>query len=62
MTQRDLARKLRREPSFVARIEHGERRLDIVELCWVLVALKAPVERTLLEVARDVMATDRGNR
>lgn len=35
MTQRDLARKLEREHSFVSRIELGERRLDVVEFFWV---------------------------
>ena len=39
MTQRDLARKLKREPSFVWRIENGERRLDVVEFHWVCEAL-----------------------
>jgi transcriptional regulator with XRE-family HTH domain len=32
MTQRELARRLGREHSFVSRIELGERRLDVVEV------------------------------
>jgi len=39
LTQRDLATRLQRENSFVWRIEHGERRLDIVEFFWVCEAL-----------------------
>ena len=39
MTQRDLAAKLERENSFVWRIEHGERRLDLIEFFWVCEAL-----------------------
>jgi transcriptional regulator with XRE-family HTH domain len=31
LTQRQLAQKLRRENSFVSRIEGGERRVDLVE-------------------------------
>ena len=39
LTQRELARKLEREYSFVWRIETGRRRLDVVEFCWVCKAL-----------------------
>ena len=39
LTQRELAKKLKREQSFVWRIEHGERRLDVVEFHWVCNAL-----------------------
>jgi len=39
MTQRDLARKLGREHSFVWRIERGERRLDLIEFFWVCRAM-----------------------
>jgi transcriptional regulator with XRE-family HTH domain len=39
LTQRDLAKKLKREQSFVWRIESGERRLDVVEFYWVCQAL-----------------------
>lgn len=39
LTQRQLAKKLEREHSFVWRIEKGERRLDVVEFFWVCNAL-----------------------
>ena len=39
LTQRELARALGREHSFVWRIETGERRLDVVEFFWVCQAL-----------------------
>ena len=39
LTQRDLARRLKRERSFVWRIEKGERRLDVVEFYWVCRAM-----------------------
>ncbi len=35
LTQRELAKRLNREHSFVSRIELGERRLDIVEFYWL---------------------------
>ncbi len=38
-TQQQLADALEREQSFVWRIEHGERRLDLVEFFWVCEAL-----------------------
>lgn len=48
MTQRDLAEALGREHGMVARIELGERRVDIVEAFDVFEALGAdPAEETL---------------
>ncbi len=39
LTQRDVAKKLGREHSFVWRIENGERRVDLLEFYWVCEAL-----------------------
>jgi transcriptional regulator with XRE-family HTH domain len=33
LTQRDVARRLEVPPSWVAKVETGERRIDLVELC-----------------------------
>lgn len=41
MTQRDLARLLDREHGMVARIELGERRVDLVEAYELFSVLKA---------------------
>ena len=35
LTQRQLAARLEREPSFVWRIENGERRVDVIEFYWI---------------------------
>lgn len=50
MTQRDLARKLQREPSFVWRIENGERRLDVLEFHWVCQALGQHAGRVYMQL------------
>lgn len=48
MTQRDLATALGREHGMVARIELGERRVDMIEAFDVFEALGAdPAEETL---------------
>ena len=40
LTQRDLAARLRCHHSWVAKVEIGERRLDVIELIRVLRALE----------------------
>lgn len=52
MTQRDLAKRLQREPSFVWRIENGERRLDVVEFHWVCEALGQDTGVTYLRLLK----------
>lgn len=41
LTQRELARKLKREHSFVAHCELGERRVDLAEFYWICKACDA---------------------
>lgn len=47
LTQRDLAKKLEREHSFVARIEQGERRVDLVEFYLICKACGASPETAI---------------
>lgn len=51
LTQRELATLLKREYSFIWRIEKGERRLDLVEFRWVCQALNVSPEK----IYRDLM-------
>ena len=41
LSQRDLAAELDVPPSWVAKVEGGERRIDLVEFCWFVKACKA---------------------
>ncbi len=51
LTQQQLADALEREQSFVWRIEHGERRLDVVEFFWVCDALGQDAKAVYAELA-----------
>ncbi|MCE5279005.1 MAG: helix-turn-helix domain-containing protein [Planctomycetaceae bacterium] len=57
LTQRGLARRLSVPPSWVAKVEIGERRLDLVEYCWICDACEIEPSasiRSLLEDMRTV--------
>lgn len=41
LTQRDLAAKLGVPHSWVAKVEAGERRIDVVEFAWIVAACGA---------------------
>lgn len=53
LSQRDLAARLGRERSFVGRFELGERRLDLVEVFWVLRALGQDPEVVVVDLMRE---------
>jgi transcriptional regulator with XRE-family HTH domain len=38
LSQRELAARLRVPHSWVAKVENGERRIDLVEFCWFIAA------------------------
>ena len=57
LSQRDLASRLKRERSFVARVEQGERRVDVVELLWICQACGADPRTVLKPVLRAAKKT-----
>lgn len=59
LTQEQLADRLHQHQSFVARVESGERRIDVVEL--VVLARAIGVDPAKLLSATDA-ATDKGHR
>ena len=63
LSQRELAKKLRVSPSWVAKVEQGERRLDLVEFCWLCRACNSDpmaVAGTLMAAFRS-SETEAGN-
>jgi transcriptional regulator with XRE-family HTH domain len=57
MTQRDLAKILDRENSFVWRIETGKRRLDVVEFYWVCRALRRDAVAVYREIFEEITSS-----
>ena len=52
MSQRALAKILGREHNFVARMELGDRRIDLVEFCWICEALGAQPGEVFAELLK----------
>ena len=52
MTQEELAKRLKRPQSFVAKYEGGERRLDIVELLEIAAVLEIDVNKLIASLRR----------
>jgi predicted transcriptional regulator len=51
LTQTDLAKRLSRPQSFVAKVEGGERRLDVFEFVDIVRALGSDPQRVLAKLA-----------
>ena len=49
-SQRDLAERLKVPHSWVAKVESGERRIDLVELYWYAVACEAEPQSVLVKL------------
>ena len=62
VTQRELAHRLGTVQTVVARIEQGERRLDLIEFYRVCRALKVDPKKAASEVLDRCAALDRGKR
>jgi len=54
LSQRDLAKKLKREHSFVWRIETGRRRLDIVEFLWLCQTIGQDAVAVYRKIVQDI--------
>lgn len=55
LSQRELAAKLRVPHSWVAKVESGERRIDLIEFFWLLAACGSdpiPIAERLLKLTR----------
>jgi transcriptional regulator with XRE-family HTH domain len=59
LRQRGLAERMRRERSFVARVELGERRVDLLEFYWLCLACEADPEAEAASIMRDFKSLDR---
>jgi transcriptional regulator with XRE-family HTH domain len=59
LTQHELAKRLHKPQSFVAKYEGGERRIDVVEfvtICWAIGADPAKILRALTKTIGDSSA------
>lgn len=67
LTQRQLASRLKVPPSWIAKVESGERRVDLVEFAWVILACDrdpVPITKRLLQQisARHAKRTAKGGK
>jgi transcriptional regulator with XRE-family HTH domain len=53
LTQTELAEKMKRPQSFVAKYEGGERRLDVIEFCEIAAALGMDAPTLLAQLLGD---------
>jgi transcriptional regulator with XRE-family HTH domain len=56
MTQRQLAKAVGREQSYIGRIEPGQRRIDLVEWVGICRACGVDPEKTIAKLTRKVAA------
>lgn len=55
LSQRALAARLGVPHSWIAKVEAGERRVDVVELCWLLAACEKQPPRALAQLGKKIM-------
>ena len=60
LTQKQVARKLRKPQSFVSNYERGQRRIDLLELLQIVGALEADPRTMLTAILASLAAKGRG--
>jgi len=61
LTQRELADRLQVPRSFVARVELGDRRVDLVEFFWICQACGTSPEQVTSHLYREMRRIERRN-
>ena len=56
LSQRQLAARLDVPHTWIAKAESGERRVDVIEFCWILLECKAKPEVVCQRIARRVLS------
>jgi transcriptional regulator with XRE-family HTH domain len=60
LSQRQLAARLKVPHSWVAKVENGERRMDVVELCWLISACDGDPVALCQKLLREIDDSRRG--
>lgn len=60
--QAELARRLGRPQSFIAKVEIGEQRVDVVEFPAIAHAMKVSPEKLLARLSKEIEATKKARR
>jgi transcriptional regulator with XRE-family HTH domain len=62
LSQRELAARLDVPHSWVAKVESGERRIDLVEFGWFMTACGVSAAETVARLSRQFLRRDRQSR
>lgn len=54
LSQRELAARLKVPHSWVAKVENGERRIDLVEFCWFVTSCGKDAETASRQILRGI--------
>lgn len=62
LNQRELAKRLKRDQTLVARIEQGQRRVDMIEFYWFCRALGVDPRKAAAELYTECLGIDKAKK